>query len=79
MISALLAELLPWAIGIAAAVLGLWGYGTRKRQEGREDAEDDALQDTHERMEAGREAANDLRGADRDAHLEQLRDNDAKW
>ena len=79
MISALLVDLLPWAIGIVAAAVGLWGYGRGKKQEGRTGAENDALRDTHERMEKGREAANDLRGAGRDAHLEQLRRNDDEW
>lgn len=37
MLSTLLAELLPWAIGLTAAILGLWGYGWSKKAEGRKE------------------------------------------
>lgn len=79
MIFALLAELLPWAIGIFTLLGAIWGYGVSKKAEGRKDAETDALKDSAKRQEDGRDAVQDLRGADRGALADRVRDNDKRW
>lgn len=79
MIGTLLAELLPWAIGCAAVVLGLLGYGRAKKAEARKETYIEKLQDSAKRQEAGREAVSNLRGNSRDDDLEQLRRNNTEW
>lgn len=68
-----------WIGAFIAAVAGLAIWGRAQREKGRADTEVDVLKDTHKRMEAGREAANDLRGADRAARIEQLLRNNGHW
>lgn len=79
MISELLADLLPWALGIVAAIAGIWGYGRSKKAEGRQETYIETLADSAKRQEAGRDAVQDLRGADRDALADRLRDNTDRW
>ncbi len=42
-------------------------------------AAEKALRDSLERQERGRDEVRDLRGADRDALDQRLRDNDGRW
>jgi len=79
MITSLLADLLPWAIGIVLTFLGVWGYGRRKKKEGREETYIETLKDSAKRQEAGREAVSDLRGAGRDELIDRVRRNDGQW
>ena len=79
MISALLAELLPWAIGIAAALGALWVWGRSKKAEGRQETYIETLADSAKRQKEGRDAVQDLRGADRDALADRVRDNTDSW
>ena len=61
---------------LAVAFLGAFIAG---RREGRRGAETDTLRDSAKRQERGRDAVEDLRDADTDDLIDQLRDNDAKW
>lgn len=79
MISSILVDLMPWALGIVAALAGLLGYGRTKKAEGREQTYIEVLKDRHDREEKGREAAADLRGADRDELVDRMRRNDGQW
>lgn len=79
MIGALLADLLPWAIGIIATLGALWGWGRSKKAEGRKETYIETLADSAKRQEDGRDAVQDLRGADRDALADRLRDNSDRW
>jgi hypothetical protein len=78
-ISALLADLLPWAIGILATLGALWGWGRSKKAEGRKETYIETLADSAKRQKEGRDAVQDLRGADRDALADRLRDNSDSW
>ncbi len=77
--SALLADLIPWLLGAAAAIAAIMGYGARQRVKGRREAETAALQDSAARQEEGRDAVQGLRGAGRDDLLDRLRRNDGRW
>jgi hypothetical protein len=76
-----MADVLVWLIAAFGAaggiVLGrLWGRAEGTR-EGRKEAERDALEDTSERVERGRAALRDGRGAGDAA--ERLQHNDGRW
>ena len=60
----------------AAAIAGVWAAA---RREGRQAAENEALRDSAERLERGRDAVADIDDTDADALLEQLRKNDGRW
>ncbi|MDE4272678.1 hypothetical protein PXK58_02300 [Phaeobacter gallaeciensis] len=79
MISALLAELLPWAIGIFTLLGALWGWGQSKKAEGRKETYIETLADSAKRQKEGRDAVQDLRDADRDALAGRVRDNSDSW
>ena len=55
MISALLSELLPWAIGILATLGALWGWGRSKKAEGRQETYIEAKARDHEKATAIRD------------------------
>jgi hypothetical protein len=75
---------MEWFIGfvaIGAALLlgwtqGRWVGRAQGQREGQEQAKAEALDDAMDRLEAGRDAVRDGRGADPD---DRLRDNDAQW
>jgi len=74
-------EILIWGIGAMAALAGVvlgrfWGRVEGKRA-GREEAYQDAQRSQTKRMERGRQAVRDGRGAGDPS--ERLRDNDAAW
>lgn len=74
-------EILIWATGALAAlggiVLGrLWGRLEGKRA-GKREAERDAMEDKIKRVERGRDAVRDGRGAGDPA--QRLRRNDGRW
>ena len=76
-----MAEILIWAIAAAAALGGLilgrlWGRFEGKQADKLE-AQRDAIENTNARMERGREAVRDGRGAPDPA--ERLWNNDARW
>jgi hypothetical protein len=79
MIGPLLVDLLSWGVGVAVAILGIYGFGRAKRREGRKETYIEALKGSAKRQEAGREAVSDLRGNSRADDLEQLRRNNAEW
>lgn len=70
-----------WGYFLAAGALvaTVWGYGRAKKTEGREQTYIEVQKDKHDREEKGREAATDLRGADRDELVDRLRENDGQW
>ena len=68
--------------GIALAggvLLAIVTFGASQRSKGRQKAETDALRDSADRQEKGREAVQDLRDADRGGLAGQLRENDSDW
>jgi len=76
-----MAELLIWLIGILGAVGGVvlgrvWGRVEGART-GKREAERDAMEDKNKRIERGRDALRDGRGAGDPA--ERLRHNDRRW
>ena len=79
MIAALMTDLWPYLAAAAAVFGALWKWGRSKKTEGREETYMEVLKDTHDRQERGREAASDLRGADRDDLVDRLRRNDGEW
>lgn len=65
-----------WAIlgALAAAVVGILGYGAAQRRKGREHERNEANAETLDRIEQGR------RAVDRDGTPdERVRDNDGRW
>lgn len=64
------------ALAAVGAVLAVYLLGKR---EGRSGAAVDALRDEQKREDKGRDAVSNLRGADRDDLLDQLRRNDGRW
>lgn len=80
MINLLLGSKIAQIIGVIlatiAAVLGIYTAG---RKSGKDDMENDALKETAKKLEDGRDAVNDLRGADRDKLNKRLHDNDKRW
>ncbi len=76
-----MADLLIWLVaafgGVGGVVLGrVWGRVEGKR-EGKREAERDAMEETIEKVERGRDAVRDGRGAGDPA--ERLRRNDGRW
>jgi len=64
----------------ALAFLGVLGATwVSGKREGRSQAETRALKDSAKRQEKGREAVEDLRGADRDELVDRVRRNDGQW
>ena len=57
-------------------VKGILEDNYKKKLKGFGKVEIDAMKDSVERQERGRDAVQDLRGVDRDGLLKQLRDND---
>ena len=78
MIAAILADLIPYAIGGLAVLAALLGYGRQQRNRGRDEARHEALESTINRAadtEADRLAIDDWnRAAGRAATSERLRD-----
>src|SRR5690606_27902170 len=79
--SGMMAEFLIWLIAALCAVGSLvlgraWGRVEGKRA-GKREAERDAMEDKNERVERGRDAVRDGRGAGDPA--ERLRRNDGRW
>lgn len=56
----------------------LW-FGAHQKNKGRNEAKTEAMIDSSERQEEGREAVQDLRDADRDELTRRLREADSKW
>ena len=76
-----MAEFLIWLVAALGAVGGvvlgrIWGQVEGKRTDKRE-AERDAMEETIEKVERGRDAVSDGRGAGDPA--ERLRRNDGRW
>lgn len=76
-----MADFLIWLVAALGAVGGvvlgrLWGRLEGKRA-GKREAERDALEDSIEKVERGREAVRDGRGAGDPA--QRLRRNDGRW
>jgi uncharacterized membrane-anchored protein YhcB (DUF1043 family) len=76
-----MADLLIWLVAAVGAVGGVvlgrvWGRVEGKRA-GKREAERDAMEDNCERVERGRDAVRDGRGAGDPA--ERLRHNDGRW
>lgn len=76
-----MADLLIWLVAafgaVGGAVLGrFWGRVEGKR-EGKREAERDAMEDKNSRVERGRDAVRDGRGAGDPA--DRLRRNDGRW
>ena len=76
-----MADLLIWLVAAIGAVGGLvlgrlWGRVEGKRA-GKREAERDAIEDKSKRVERGRDAVRDGRGAGDPA--ERLRRNDGNW
>ena len=61
---------------IVAVILARWQGRSQGRREGRKEAETDALKDTRDRVERGREAVRDGRGDD---PADRLRRNDGRY
>jgi len=75
------AEFLIWLVAALGAVGGVvlgrvWGRAEGERA-GKREAERDAIEDTNNRLERGRDAVRDGRGAGNPA--ERLRRNDGRW
>ena len=67
--SGLLADVLPWLIGVLAAVGGLWGYGRHKTKQGAQARDQKARDQDYEKADAIRDRV--------DRHLdERVRDLD---
>ena len=62
-----------------ALLLAIATFGAHQRHKGRSEAKTDAMIDSSERQEEGREAVQDLRNADRDELTRRLREADSKW
>ena len=76
-----MAELLIWLVAALGAVGGVvlgrvWGRSEGKRA-GKREAERDAIEDNSKRVERGRDAVRDGRGAGDPA--DRLRCNDGNW
>jgi uncharacterized membrane-anchored protein YhcB (DUF1043 family) len=76
-----MADLLIWLVAAIGAVGGIllglvWGRVEGKRA-GKREAERDAMEDKSERVERGRDAVRDGRGAGDPA--DRLRRNDGRW
>ena len=76
-----MAEFLIWMVAALGAVGGVvlgrvWGRAEGKRT-GKREAERDATKDKSMRIERGRDAVRDGRGAG--DHAERLRRNDGRW
>jgi len=65
--------------GAVALLVAVVTFGAVKKRDGARGAENEALRETAKRTEAGNEAVNDLRDADRDDLNEQLQRNSDKW
>jgi uncharacterized membrane-anchored protein YhcB (DUF1043 family) len=76
-----MADLLIWLVAALGAVGGVvlgrvWGRVEGKRA-GKREAERDAIEDKSKRVEHGRDAVRDGRGAG--DHADRLRRNDRRW
>lgn len=76
-----MAEFLIWLVAALGAVGGvvlgrIWGQ-VEGRRTGKREAERDAIEDNSKRVERGRDAVRDGRGAGDPA--ERLRRNDGRW
>ena len=76
-----MAELLIWLVAALVAVGGVvlgrvWGRAEGER-EGKREAEREAMEDKSKRVERGRDAVRDGRGAGNPA--DRLRRNDGRW
>jgi uncharacterized membrane-anchored protein YhcB (DUF1043 family) len=76
-----MADLLIWLVAALGAVGGIvlgrvWGR-VEGKSVGKQEAERDAMEDKSERIERGRDAVRDGRGAGDPA--ERLRRNDGRW
>jgi len=76
-----MAEILIWLVAALGAVGGVvlgrvWGRAEGERA-GKREAEHDALEDKSKRVECGRDAVRDGRGAGDPA--DRLRRNDGRW
>jgi uncharacterized membrane-anchored protein YhcB (DUF1043 family) len=76
-----MADFLIWLVAAIGAVGGVvlgrvWG-GVEGKRAGKRQAERDAMEDKNERVERGRDAVRDGRGAGDPA--ERLRRNDGRW
>lgn len=76
-----MADLLIWLVGALGAVGGVvlgrfWGRVEGER-EGKQEAERDAMEDKSKRVERGRDAVRDGRGAGDPS--DRLRRNDGRW
>lgn len=68
------------ALTFAASVLiFILTFGAVKKREGRQEAGNDALRDSADRLEKGNEATQDLHDADRYELADKLRRNSDKW
>lgn len=80
MIAWLITSKLGRALAAAGALLlAVVTFGALKKREGRQEAENEALRDDAKKQEEGRDAVQDLRGADRDQLTDKLRDNNKRW
>ena len=80
MIAWLITSRIGRALGAAVALfVAIVTFGAYSRQKGRDEAENDAVRDSAERQEEGREAVQDIRRADRDELTRRLREADDKW
>lgn len=61
---------------LLAAILAGGGAYLAGKSKGKQETQADAMQDTHERLDKGRNAVRDGRGAD---PSERLRENDGRW
>lgn len=63
-------------VGLVAALGAVIAAYMKGRSSGKKEAQGDALKDTAERLQKGRDAVRDGRDGD---PADRLRDNDAKW
>jgi hypothetical protein len=68
-----------WLGALLAGLVALAAWGRAQRRRGAEDLRAKQTADTLNRTMEGRNAANTLHGADRDAQLKQLRENTNHW
>lgn len=79
MLGFLATRLGKWLAAAGAVIAGVLAIFMAGRREGRSQAQTDALKDSVKRQEKGREAAQDLHGADRDELVDRVRRNDGQW
>lgn len=71
------------ALAVGAALLAVFAALKLAKREGRRDYERDALEDSHRRQEAGRQAVEkhnaEIDGLDRADRLKRMRERDGAW